>query len=93
MRVVETSLLLNFALRLPAIAKDVNITPDMASRTFALNGHQTSIGRIQDNENRQSPEATKTSGECSQFAPEIISQPRSHAALVSLWANDFAFII
>ncbi|WP_316301865.1 rhodanese-like domain-containing protein [Aliisedimentitalea sp. MJ-SS2] len=58
---------------LPALAQEVNITPDMASHSINLNGERVVIERIQDTSHRLSNDFTKTSRPCPPFCIHPIS--------------------
>jgi rhodanese-related sulfurtransferase len=55
------------ALAAPALAQDVRITPEIASRSILLNGQELVIERIQDTAHTIEPEFSKTSRPCPPF--------------------------
>lgn len=89
MRVAVLSLILGLALSVSASAENVNITPDMASRSITLNGQEIIFQRIQDNEHRLSPEFTKTSRQCPPFCVHPIELSPGVRTIGELEVMDF----
>ncbi|UYV37870.1 rhodanese-like domain-containing protein [Rhodobacteraceae bacterium D3-12] len=88
-RILRLAMGASVALAVPAMAQDVNITPELANRTFILKGEPVVIERIQDPTHTLAPDYTKTSRACPPACIQPLTAAPGVATIAELEVMDF----
>ena len=88
-RIMRLAMGISICATATAQAQNVNITPDVAARSFVLNGKDVTISRVQNPDHQLPAELSKTSRPCPPFCVTPASAAPGVATIGELEVMDF----